>query len=130
MRVSLPPPSLSLPFWECPRGQFGDGSLPPPSLSLPFWECPRGQFGDGSLPPPSLSLPFWECPRGQFGDGYECRFAVRSSLHQEMATHSGILVWKIPWTQEPGGLQPMGSQRVRHDLVLSTRASLHLVLLI
>ena len=32
-----------------------------------------------------------------------------------MATHSSILVWKIPWTEEPGGLQFMGSQRVGHD---------------
>ena len=32
-----------------------------------------------------------------------------------MATHSGVLAWKIPWTEEPGGLQPMGFQRVRHD---------------
>ena len=29
--------------------------------------------------------------------------------------HSSILAWKISWTEEPGGLQPMGSQRVRHD---------------
>jgi len=34
---------------------------------------------------------------------------------EEMATHSSILVWKIPWTEEPGGLQSMGSQRVEHD---------------
>ena len=33
----------------------------------------------------------------------------------ETATHSSILAWRIPWTEEPGGLQPMGSQRVRHD---------------
>ena len=32
-----------------------------------------------------------------------------------MATHSNILAWKIPWTEEPGGLQSTGSQRVRHD---------------
>ena len=32
-----------------------------------------------------------------------------------MATHSSILAWRIPWTEEPGGLQSMGSQRVRHD---------------
>ena len=31
-------------------------------------------------------------------------------LEKEMATHSGILVWKIPWTEEPGGIQSMGSQ--------------------
>ena len=38
-------------------------------------------------------------------------------LKKEMATHSSILVWEVPWTGEPGGLQSMGSQRVRHDLV-------------
>ena len=32
-----------------------------------------------------------------------------------MATHSSILAWRIPWTEEPGRLQSMGSQRVRHD---------------
>ena len=37
------------------------------------------------------------------------------SLEKEMATHSSILPWKIPWMEEPGGLQSMGSQRVRHD---------------
>ena len=35
------------------------------------------------------------------------------ALEQETATHSGILAWKIPWTEEPGGLQSTGSQRVR-----------------
>ena len=37
------------------------------------------------------------------------------ALENEMATHSSILVWRIPWTEELGGLQTMGSQRVRHD---------------
>ena len=36
-------------------------------------------------------------------------------LEEEMATHSRIHAWKIPWTEEPGGLQTMGSQRIRHD---------------
>jgi len=36
-------------------------------------------------------------------------------LEKEMATHSSIHAWKIPWIEEPGGLQTMGSQRVRHD---------------
>ena len=36
-------------------------------------------------------------------------------LEKGMATHSSILAWKIPWTEEPGGLQSMGSQRVVHD---------------
>ena len=38
------------------------------------------------------------------------------ALEKEMATHSSILAGKIPWTGEPGGLQSMGSQRVRHNL--------------
>ena len=37
-------------------------------------------------------------------------------LEKEMATHSSILGWRIPWTEEPGGLQSMGSQRAGHDL--------------
>ena len=36
-------------------------------------------------------------------------------LEKEMGTHSSILAWKIPWTEEPGRLQSMGSHRVRHD---------------
>ena len=39
---------------------------------------------------------------------------------KEMATHSSILAWKISWTEETGGLQSMGSQRVEHDLVTNT----------
>ena len=39
-------------------------------------------------------------------------------LEKELATHSGILAWRIPWTQEPGGLQSRGSQKVRDDLVI------------
>ena len=36
-------------------------------------------------------------------------------LEKKMATHSSILAWRIPWTKDPGGLQFMGSQRVRHN---------------
>ena len=36
-------------------------------------------------------------------------------LEEEMTTHSSIIAWRIPWTEEAGGLQSMGSQRVRHD---------------
>ena len=46
----------------------------------------------------------WVCSLGQ-GD----------PLKEEMATHSSILSWRIPWTEEPGRLQSMGLQRVRHD---------------
>ena len=36
-------------------------------------------------------------------------------LEKRMAAHSSILAWEIPWTEEPGGIQSMGSQRVGHD---------------
>ena len=42
-------------------------------------------------------------------------YAHYVTVEKEMATRSSILAWKIPWTEEPGGLQSMGSQRVGHD---------------
>ena len=44
-------------------------------------------------------------------------------LEKEMATHSSILAWEIPWAEEPGRLQSMGSQRVRHNRVTITHSS-------
>ena len=41
-------------------------------------------------------------------------------MEQEMATQSSILAWRTPWTEEPGGLQSMGSQRVGHDCATNT----------
>ena len=42
-------------------------------------------------------------------------FGREDPPEEGMATHSSILAWRIPWTEEPGGLQSMGSQRVGHD---------------
>ena len=48
-------------------------------------------------------------------------------LEKEMPTHSSILAWEISWTEEPGGLQSMGSQRVRHNLATKQQeADIHL----
>ena len=50
--------------------------------------------------------------------GFETRvqsLGQEDPLEEEMATHFSILAWKIPWTEEPGGLQSMGSERVRHN---------------
>ena len=44
-------------------------------------------------------------------------------LEKEMATHSRILAWRIPWTEEPFGLQSIGSQRAGHDWVTNTHGS-------
>ena len=46
-------------------------------------------------------------------------------LVKEMATHSSIIAWKSPWTEEPGELQPMGSQRVRHDWATNTTTTVY-----
>ena len=44
-----------------------------------------------------------------------CSLGWEDPLEKGMATHSSVLAWRIPWTEEPGGLQPMGSQRVGHN---------------
>ena len=49
------------------------------------------------------------------------------SLEEEMTTHCSILAWKIPWTEEPGRLQSMGSRRVRHDNKSTTATAARLV---
>ena len=48
-------------------------------------------------------------------------------LEKETATHSSTLAWRIPWTEEPGRLQSMGSQRVGHDWVTSLSFSLYVI---
>ena len=48
-------------------------------------------------------------------------------LEKEMAIHSSILAWRIPWTEEPGGLQSTGSQRVGHNWATSPSPSLSLM---
>ena len=54
---------------------------------------------------------------GQRQETWVRSLAWEDPLGKEMATHSSILAWEIPWTEEPGGLQPMGLQRVGHYLV-------------
>ena len=49
------------------------------------------------------------------------------SWEKEMATHSSILAWRIPGTQEPGGLQSLGLQRVGHELVTKQQRSSYLL---
>ena len=49
------------------------------------------------------------------------------TLEKEMAAHSSILVWEIPWTEEPDGLQSMGSQRGRHEFATELTCTLFLI---
>ena len=60
------------------------------------------------------------CSSDGEASAYNAGDSVRSldrkdPLEKEMATHSSTLAWKIPWMEEPGGLQSMGSRRVGHD---------------
>ena len=48
-------------------------------------------------------------------EGWVRSLGWEDPLEKGMATHSSIRAWRIPWTEEPGGLQSMGSQRVGHD---------------
>ena len=50
-------------------------------------------------------------------------------LEKETATHSSILAWEIPWTEEPGGLQSMGSQRAIHNLVTKRQQTIYIYIL-
>ena len=57
-----------------------------------------------------------ENPVANTGDVKRCVFTPwRGPLAEGMATHSSILAWRILWTEDPGGLQSIGSQRVGHD---------------
>jgi len=69
-----------------------------------------------------LKLVIRPFPHGSDGKESACNAGDLSSIPglgrspgKEMATHSSILAWKIPWTEEPGRLQSMGSQKVRHN---------------
>ena len=70
--------------------------------------CQVGLFGASLMAQKVKNLPameeMWVRPLGW-----------EDTLEKEMVTHSSILAWKISWTEEPGGLQSMGSQRVGHD---------------
>ena len=85
-----------------------------PLLLLPWrrkWQptpvfLPRESCGWGSL----MGGCPWGCTESDWGD-----LLCMHALEKEMATHSSVLAWRIPGTQEPGGLPSMGSHRVGHD---------------
>ena len=70
---------------------------------------------------PAEGLPRWlsskesTCQAGDSGDTVSLH--LEDPLEEEMATHSSILAWEIPWTEELGGLQFMEAKRIWHDLV-------------
>ena len=86
-----------------PRSRsWGSPSTPHPPLRY------HGKFLEDSLVAETVkSLPSMQETRIQ-------SLGQEDPLEKEMATHSSIPAWKIPWTEEPGGLQSMGSERIRH----------------
>ena len=56
-------------------------------------------------------------PPANAGENRVRSLGQQDYLEKERAAHSSIRAWEIPWTEEPGGLQSTGSQRVRHNLV-------------
>ena len=76
---------------------------------------PMGEGGIGDF----FRLPRWPRVKIHLPMQEMCvrSLGQKDSLEEGMATHSDILHWRIPWTEESGGLQSMGSQRIRHDWV-------------
>ena len=54
-------------------------------------------------------------PPANAGETWVQSLGPEDPLKEGRATHSNVLAWRIPWTEEPGGLQSMGLQRVRHN---------------
>ena len=95
-----------------PRQEYWSG--------LPF--LPPGDLLDPGIKPRSLTSPalvggFFTTSTtwNSLTQHPATRIIISELCLKEMATHSSILAWKIPWTEEPGGLQSMGLQRVGHD---------------
>ena len=75
--------------------------------NIPFHICTTG-FPSGSV---VKNLPAMQEPQ----EAQVQSLGLEDPLEEGMATHSSILAWRIPWTEEPGGLQSTGSQRVGQD---------------
>ena len=86
----------------------GGGPGSPPTIVGGLWagtrSAPRWQWWYRTHPPRQETLETWVPSLGW-----------EDPLEKRMAIHSSILVWKIPWTEKPGGLQSTGSQRVGRD---------------
>ena len=100
-----------LPRWRSGQESESEVAQSCPTLSNPVDCSPPGSSIRGILQSRILR------PRATVGDsGPRVRsLGWEDSLEEDMATCSGILSWRIPWTEEPGGLQSTRSQRIRQD---------------
>ena len=69
----------------------------------------------GSQKPETPETKAWLLPINTLGNSLKIKSSYLERLEKAMAPHSSTLAWKIPWTEEPGRLQSMGSLRVGHD---------------
>ena len=113
-------------FDLCSSSLFSCFSFPLFSPSTPLFTCFPGSFPLSSPFPTPSPLSFPLCFLPSFSPSYHCIewcVSVIKALgfwaEKAMATHSSTLAWKIPWTEEPGGLQSMGSLRVGHHWATS-----------
>ena len=97
--------------------------FPPMSPQQAFWEWESVIAGSLALQASLVAQMVKGLPAMQETQ-VQC-LGQEDPLEKEMATHSSILALRIPWTEEPGGPQPMGSQRVRHDWATNTVSLQH-----
>ena len=113
-------PTLCDPMNCSSPGSFVHGILQARILewvAVPFSKgssWPRGRTQVSGITGRSFTV--WATPEAQDGLNFTLLFL---STEKEMAPHSSTLAWKIPWMEEPGGLQSIGSQRVGHDWATS-----------
>ena len=104
-------PSISssvIPFSSCLQSFLASGPFPMSQL-FASGDQSIGASASASVPP--INIQDW-VPSGSY-------IMVRNRMEKAMATHSSALAWKIPWTEEPGWLQSMGSLRVGHGWATS-----------
>ena len=77
----------------------------------------REQWEEGQYGLSGTTLPWWLTVKNlpAMQETWVRSLGQEDPLEKEMTTRSSIIAWKIPWTEEPGGLQSMGLQRVGHD---------------
>ena len=92
---------------ELPRRYSSEGAALPSILNLKETSAVQ-KFGASLVAQMVKHLP-------AIRETWVCSLGREEPLEKEMATHSSTLAWKIPWMEEPGRLQPMGSQRVGQD---------------
>ena len=88
---------------------------------LDLFQTPQGKgSGSKACPPPTPVVAQTVKHLPSMPDTWVQSQGWKNPLEKELATHSSILAWIIPWTEEPGGLQSTGSRRVKHDWATNT----------